>query len=320
MLDVPSFRTLEGPHPASFPGQYPAEVDRYRILRELTDQGELRCNRVYLARDRHSLHRHVILKRFCPWDCLDEGQAARARLAFLREWEVLLRMSHPHIANLREVFEDEDGAQILILDYIEGNTLYEVLAGQGGALAVPMAFAVTLELCKILGYLHPRIIHRDLKPANIIIGNDGQLYLIDFGIAHINQVGQSRGGYQRHSYPSLAELASSQETFERVGSYGYAAPEQYEEDGQATVQTDLYSLGVILHQMLTGTDPTDKPADQDEVFFFDLGDRRLNLVSGLLAGLLAREPWKRPPDVSFVVRELEQALLLWRASKRQNGS
>jgi len=115
--------------------------------------------------------------------------------------------------------------------------------GQGsGCLPVELVLAIGIRLCTVLDYLHtrePPIIYRDLKPANIILTANSGLCLIDFGVAH-------------HLKPGKAKDTIL------FGSPGYAAPEQYGR-AQTTPQSDIYSLGAMLHQMLAGLDPSQTP-------------------------------------------------------------
>ena len=129
------------------------------------------------------------------------------------------------------------------MEFIEGETLAEYLR-QNGTPGLPAAdvLGIADQLCDVLDYLHqrtPPIIFRDLKPSNIMVVDSGDLYLIDFGIARLFKPGQT------------------QDTV-LAGTAGYAAPEQYGKS-QTTVQSDIYSFGATLHELLTGEDPGVKP-------------------------------------------------------------
>src|SRR6266699_3917283 len=129
------------------------------------------------------------------------------------------------------------------MDFIEGETLENHLnKASQGYLSVQDALDIGSQLCSVLDYLHtrnPPIIFRDLKPSNVMRTPEGQLYLIDFGIARIFKQGQSRD--------TVA-----------LGSPGYAAPEQYGR-AQSTPRNDIYSLGATLHHLLSGRDPSESP-------------------------------------------------------------
>src|SRR5947208_13774430 len=129
------------------------------------------------------------------------------------------------------------------MDFIEGQTLEDYQSkATNKRLLLSEVLDIGLQLCIVLDYLHsqqPPIVFRELKPANIIRTPTGQIYVIDFGIARHFKPGQPRD--------TIA-----------LGSPGYAAPEQYGR-AQTTPRSDIYSLGVVLYQLLTRKDPCDTP-------------------------------------------------------------
>ena len=156
---------------------------------------------------------------------------------FLREALLLARLHHPSIPALYDYFF-EDGYWYLVMDYIPGQTLSAHLREQG---TIPPLEALNyaMQLCDVLEYLHqqtPPVVFRDLKPANVILTPDCRLVLVDFNIARYFKEGQ------------LNDTSD-------LGSPGYAPPEQYQGPGQTDARSDLYSLGVILHEMLSGQHP-----------------------------------------------------------------
>lgn len=156
---------------------------------------------------------------------------------FLREALLLARLQHPAIPTLYDYFF-EGGYWYLVMDYIPGLTLSAYLRQQK---QLPPLEVLTYarQLCDVLDYLHrltPPIVFRDLKPSNIILTPDGSLMLVDFGIARYFKTGQS----------------SDTSDF---GSPGYAPPEQYQA-GQTDARSDLFSLGIILREMMSGQRPT----------------------------------------------------------------
>jgi serine/threonine protein kinase len=179
-------------------------------------------------------------------DMTEEGlspqEIAEAATAFQQEAHLLAGLHHPNLPAIHDHFTD-GGRWYLVMDFIEGQTLEEYLQHHGTP-GLPVAEVLRLadQICAVLQYLHaysPPIIFRDLKPSNIMLTPSGHLYLIDFGIARIFKPGQTRD-----TMP--------------IGTEGYAAPEQYGKT-QTTVRSDIYSFGVILHQLLTGIDPAVKP-------------------------------------------------------------
>jgi len=157
---------------------------------------------------------------------------------FLREALLLTRLQHPAIPTLYDYFF-EDGFWYLVMDYIPGPTLSHYLRLHA-PLSPMEALNYAIQICDVLDYLHrqsPSIIFRDLKPSNLILTPEGALMLVDFGIARYFKTGQVT------------------DTMD-LGSPGYASPEQYQEEGQTDGRSDLFSLGIILHEMLTGKRPS----------------------------------------------------------------
>src|SRR5579859_5178396 len=177
----------------------------------------------------------------------------------------------------------------LVMDFIEGETLEDYLDHVGGG-PLPLERVLTWgeQLCDVLNYLHthqPPIIFRDLKPSNVMISGSGHIYLIDFGIARVFKPGQA------HDTVAL-------------GSPGYAAPEQYGK-AQSTPRSDIYSLGALMHFLLTGVDPSDQP------FFFkpasELNPDVPLELERLLVRMLNMDAERRPASAQVVWQALEQA-------------
>ncbi len=191
---------------------------------------------VYLARQRSAFGRKVALKIIRS----DLMHDLTARARFLREAEVSAHLQHEHILSLIEFSEDQ-GRLFLVTPYIEGGTLARRL--QSGPLSLIEVHHLFVPLVQAVAYIHRQgVIHRDLKPTNILLDSqDGQLYvrLIDFGIASLS--GQS----------ASAPLTTAGN---EVGTVAYMAPERL--SGVAAPSNDIFSLGVILYQMLTGHFPT----------------------------------------------------------------
>ena len=154
-------------------------------------------------------------------------------------YQMLLEVSCPHLPQIMEVGE-KDGRTVLLEEYVQGDTLAEIL--QGGLLTVAEAKQITRQLCMALWVLHTRgVVHRDVKPDNVIIRGK-EAVLIDFDASRI---------YKNET----------QKDTQVLGTTGFAAPEQYglsQSDGRA----DIYALGVLLNIMLTGEHPSRKLADR----------------------------------------------------------
>jgi serine/threonine-protein kinase len=154
---------------------------------------------------------------------------------FIEEAELLHNLNHPAIPQVYRSFIDE-GRYYLSMEFIYGEDLEEVLKREK-RFPEPVVLRWADQLCDVLEYMHSAgLIYRDMKPANIMIDRDGNVKLVDFGIAKLLRPGQRNT---------------------MVGTPGYAPPEQYQ--GLATVESDIYALAATLHHLLTGRDPRDHP-------------------------------------------------------------
>ena len=154
----------------------------------------------------------------------------------LPEAELMKKLDHPSLPRIVDIFRNEHTVCI-VMDYIEGQSLDKILAERG---PLPCATVVSwgISLCHVLQYLHsqdPPIIFRDIKPSNIMLTRDGQIKVIDFGIAR--------------------EYKEETDNDTRIlGTKGYASPEHYGRR-QTDIRSDIYSLGMTLHHLITGADP-----------------------------------------------------------------
>ena len=154
---------------------------------------------------------------------------------FESEAQMIAHLDHLHIVQLYDYWRDPDGAY-LVMRWLRGGNLKEAL--KQGALELETAHLILEQIAAALAHAHRNgVIHRDLKPANILFDEDGNAYLADFGIA--KNLGQPGQGTEEGSF---------------LGTIGYSAPEQIR-GGNVSPQTDVYSLGVILYEMLTGEHP-----------------------------------------------------------------
>jgi len=211
---------------------------RYQVLGLVARGG---MGAVYQAADTHLQGKVWALKEMSKKGLSsDERQTAIEQ--FQQEALMLATLHHRNLPQVVDVFE-EGGKHYLVMEYIEGQTLEEILQAAGGPLPEPRVMGWAEQLCDVLGYLHaqkPPIIYRDLKPANVMEENQtGTVKLIDFGIARFHKKGKTRD--------TVA-----------IGTPGYAPPEQYGK-GQSDARSDVYALGVLLHQLLTGYDPSQNP-------------------------------------------------------------
>lgn len=207
---------------------------RYRIVRSIGGGG---MGTVYLAEDAHLAGQHRALKEMLP-DQLPVQDRSWAINAFRQEAQLLASLNHQGLVHVTDYFT-EFGNWYLLMDYVPGQTLEDWLNQYPSGLPVNIALNYVQQICDVLGYLHqqnPPVVFRDLKPGNIMVTPQGEVKLIDFGIARFFKPGQS------HNTINL-------------GTPGYASPE-HGGKGQTDPRSDIYSLGVVLHQLLTGYDPT----------------------------------------------------------------
>ncbi len=221
---------------------------RYRLVSQVGVGG---FGEVYKALDTQHGERVVAIKRI-NLRGLSPQKTIEATDTFNRELHILSPLKHPNLPRIYDHFTDPDH-WYLVMEFLEGETLERYLenrqrqrsyagAGTPGLLPLEEIFALAFQLCDVLDYLHdqqPPIIFRDLKPANIMRNDRGYICLIDFGIA-------------RHFKPGRTKDTTP------LGSPGYAAPEQYGK-AQTTTRSDLYSLGALLHHLVTGNDPSETP-------------------------------------------------------------
>ena len=204
--------------------------NRYRIVKLLGQGG---FGAVYRAWDLH-------LKAPCAVkENLDTTHEAQQQ--FEREAILLAKLHHPNLPRVIDHFSLPDQGQYLVMDFIEGDNLEDILIQNAAPLPEDLVMGWLQQICSALSYLHaqqPAVIHRDIKPANIKITPQGQVYLVDFGIAKIFD-------------PHLRTTVGA-----RAVTPGYSPPEQYG-FGKTDPRSDIYALGATLYKALTGHDPTE---------------------------------------------------------------
>src|SRR3712207_4528778 len=189
---------------------------------------------VYKARHR-GLDRLVALKILPPEVSDAPGFAER----FIREARALARLSHPNIVAVHD-FGQGGGQYYLLMEYVDGTNLRSLMGA--GRLPPAEALAIVPQLCDALQYAHDEgIVHRDIKPENILLDRRGRVKVADFGLAKL--VGQE------HLDVSITA------THQVLGTLRYMAPEQMESSHAVDHRCDIYSLGVVFYELLTGEVP-----------------------------------------------------------------
>lgn len=259
---------------------------RYQVTAHLGQGG---MGTVYRATDTPS-GRQVAVK------VLDRERAASAQMLerFRREGEALRQLRHPNIVNYADAF-DHDGQSVIVMEYVPGGSLADVIGK--GPLSLDSVRQMTLDVCDALTRAHRlNVVHRDLKPANILIAQDGTLKLSDFGIAR------------------LVEQTRLTRTGMRLGTPYYMSPEAWQ-GKPLDAQADIWSLGVVLFEMLTGHVPFkgDTPsAVMASVLTMPTPDvRKLRPdvpagMSRILVRMLSRDRSERYASVREVAADLEQ--------------
>lgn len=249
---------------------------KYEILKLLNTGGM--NSAIYLALDK-KLNRQWAIKKV-------RKSSSQTTSMLMAEASIMKNLDHPMLPRIVGIEEDSKFFYI-IMDFVQGENLKTVVTSSGPQ-AQDTVVSWGVKLCDVLTYLHGKgIVYRDMKPANIMLSPDGNIKLIDFGIAR-----------------EYKENASEDTT--ALGTEGYAAPEQYEGKGQTDARTDVYGMGITLFQLLTGVNPS---SYQENIFSIRL--QNPNLSSGLDKIILKctnKDPKKRYQSTE----ELKKALLNYR--------
>jgi serine/threonine-protein kinase len=229
-------------------GEPPESGERYRVLNRIGKGG---MGEVMLVHDRR-LGRDVALKRI-------RRAAPSEQLVnrFLREASVQARLEHPAIVPLYDLDHDASGDPFFTMKKLTGTTLGKILSGTGEH-SLQRLLRAFGEVCLAIELAHTRgVIHRDLKPDNIVLGDFGEVYVLDWGVAKI--VGEPDGEFGDVSSDSDAEGEGATEPGTTIGTPGYMAPEQKRGDADIDARVDVYALGRILRQLLASKHSADVP-------------------------------------------------------------
>lgn len=226
---------------AAFAPQPGQSVGPYKLERLLGEGG---MGQVWLATRADGLYQRRVAVKLLRPGLGDAGLRQR----FTRERQILARLGHAHIARLLDAGVSSDGQPYLALDYVQGEPITTYAANLD--LPVEERLKLFLQVCAAVSHAHANlVVHRDLKPSNIMVTPAGEVCLLDFGIAKL--LDEPVGGQM--------DITG---TGTRAFTLHYAAPEQLR-NGVITTMTDVYSLGVVLYELLTGRKPYDTPRATD---------------------------------------------------------
>ncbi len=215
-------------------------IGKYRLLRRIGQGG---MGVVYEAERSDGEFEQKVAVKLLRWGPAAEGADAR----FARERRILARLEHPGIARLLDGGKSSEGWPYLVMELVEGEPFDEYCDAR--RLSIEDRLALFVDICHVVHYAHRQlVVHRDLKPSNILVDHQGRIRLLDFGIAKLLAEEEDEGLTR---------------TGQRVMTPDFAAPEQIE-GGQITTATDVWTLGLILHELLTGSRPDPAKATSED--------------------------------------------------------
>ena len=258
------------------PDQLAEKFPQLEII-ELLGQGGMGA--VYKARQKQ-LDRFVALKILPP----EVGQNAAFAERFTREARSLAKLNHPEIVTVHEFGHTEDGLYYFLMEFVDGTDLRHII--QAGELTSDQALAIVPKVCEALHYAHKKgIVHRDIKPENILLDTEGNVKIADFGLARLLD------------RPTSAYTLT--QSGQQMGTPHYMAPEQIEHPQEVDHRADIYSLGVVFYEMLTGELPIGLFAPPSKKVHVDV---RLDEV---VLHTLEKEPGRRYQHASEIKTDVE---------------
>lgn len=264
---------------------------KYEILKEIGRGG---MSVVYLAMD-NRLNKQWAVKVLQRQGIGKNGEVVINKVP--DDTELMKRLDHPAIPRIVDIIDRPDDPQIyIVMDYVEGESLDKILK-EFGAQPQELVIDWSKQICDTLSYLHsqkPPIIYRDMKPANIMLKPEGNVKLIDFGIA------------REYKEQSLADTTA-------LGTRGYASPEHF--GGRTDARSDIYTLGMTMHHLLTGVDPRSKNYE-----YFSIREYNPELSDGLeyiIDKCTSWDPEDRYQNCNELMYDLENYTILTRDFKKK---
>jgi len=279
-----------------------AKLGPYDVLHPLGAGG---MGEVYRARDTR-LDRDVAIKVLPEALARDKERILR----FEREAKLLATLNHPHIAAIHG-FEEFDGKKVLVLEYVEGETLSQRI--KRGPLPVEEALEFGKQVAEALEAAHEKgVIHRDLKPGNVIVRPDGTAKVLDFGLARA-MADEASGAFSAADSPTITAHYTRPGVV--LGTAAYMSPEQAR-GKPVDKRTDIWSFGCVLYECLSGTGPFFGETTTDVIAkimerdpdFNSLAERTPPRIRDLLRRCLEKQPKRRLRDVGDALLELDQAI------------
>ncbi len=265
----------------------------YRILRRLGQGG---MGKVYLA-VHEKTGQKVALKVLPPKKALEEKQALER---FRREMDLSQRVKHPNIARTTEV-GDQDGVYYMAMEYVPGESLYNLIKGKDGApWRVPDTARYFLKVVDALTAAHQAgLVHRDIKPSNLMVTPDGDAKMLDLGLA------RATGEESPLTRPNVV-----------IGTLDYASPEQLSDAARADQRSDLYSLGCTLYFTLAGHPPFEGGDVVNKIFKQRMEDPEplesaARGVPSAFAAIVRKLMAKDPADRYQTAQQLRNDLARW---------
>jgi len=292
--DTIAMRDDDAPDPAdrdlSLPGLPVGHVlqERYRLDRALGRGG---YGAAYLAEDL-KLKRVCVVKQMLGRPGASARQLAEQQRIFDHEASLLVKLNHPGHSSIPEIYDhfSDDTGSYLVMKYIEGRSLKQAIQDNHGRLHWREAVQIMVSVCSALNYMHTHgqepIMHRDVKPANILLGSDGRVWLVDFGLAR-TEIHQGSSSVGRRT----------------SGSLGYTPLEQW--FGEPVPASDIYAAGATLHYMVTGLNPLNDYSGRFDIQKIHQMHARFTPIRAvdsslpqqlqeIIAGATAYEPANRP--------------------------